>query len=252
MSGESILELQDVHKWFGNIHAVSGVDLTVRSDEVVGLVGDNGAGKSTLIKMISGVLSPTEGEIFFEGEKVNISSVDRARDLGIETVHQTQAVAEDRSVADNIFLGRELVNSYGPFKVLDRKEMRKISKRLTQELGLDIPSPDHEVRFCSGGERQGVAIARAMHFKANLVILDEPTTALSVKGRDQVLNLVKHMKDEGISIIFITHNIHNVYPVADRFVVMSHGEVVKEVAKENTTLDEIEGLLAHKDEVLNK
>mgnify|MGYP000229249505 CR=1 FL=1 len=251
MSKEPILELRDVHKWFGNIHAVEGVDLSVDSDEVVGLVGDNGAGKSTLIKMISGVLSPTEGEILFEGEKVNISSVDRARNLGIETVHQTQAVAEDRSVADNIFLGRELVNSYGPVNVLDRKEMRKISKRLTKELGLDIPSPDHEVRFCSGGERQGVAIARAMYFKAKLVILDEPTTALSVKGRDQVLNLVDHMKDEGISIIFITHNIHNVYPIADRFVVMLHGEVVKEVAKDDTTLDEIEGLLAHKDEVVS-
>ena len=252
MNQVPILEMRDVHKWFGNIHAVAGVDLTLKPNEVVGLVGDNGAGKSTLIKMISGVLEPTEGEIFFEGEKVNISSVDKARNLGIETVHQTQAVAEDRSVADNIFLGRELVNSYGPLNVLDRSEMRKISNRLTKELGLDIPSPDHEVRFCSGGERQGVAIARAMYFKARLVILDEPTTALSVKGRDQVLNLVKHMKGEDISIIFITHNIHHVYPIADRFVVMSHGKVTKEVNKEDTTLEEIEGLLAQKGEVVNE
>src|SRR6056297_2794510 len=188
MSEEPILQMHNVHKWFGNIHAVAGVDVTIDHDEVVGLVGDNGAGKSRLIKMISGVLKPTEGEIFINGEKVNISSVDKARDLGIETVHQTQAVAEDRSVADNIFLGRELVTNFGPLKVLDRKQMRAISERLTQELGLDIPSPDHEVRFCSGGERQGVAIARAMYFKARLVILDEPTTALSVRGRDQVLN----------------------------------------------------------------
>lgn len=246
MSEEPILEMHNVHKWFGNIHAVAGVDVTIDHDEVVGLVGDNGAGKSTLIKMISGVLKPTEGEIFINGEKVNISSVDKARDLGIETVHQTQAVAEDRSVADNIFLGRELVTNYGPLKVLDRKQMRAISERLTQELGLDIPSPDHEVRFCSGGERQGVAIARAMYFKARLVILDEPTTALSVRGRDQVLNLLRHMKGENISVIFITHNIHHVYPIADRFLVMSHGKVVKEVDKKDTTLEEIESLLAHK------
>ncbi|MFW6138798.1 MAG: ATP-binding cassette domain-containing protein [Spirochaetota bacterium] len=245
-----IIEMRNVHKWFGKVHAVQGVSLKIYPNEVVGLVGDNGAGKSTLIEMLSGVLAPTSGEIYVKGNKCLINSVDTARKLGIETVHQAQAVAEDRSVAQNIFLGRELCKCFGPIKVLDKNGMRNISTGLTRQLGLNIPSPDHEVRFCSGGERQGVAIARAMYFKARVVILDEPTTALSIKGRDKVLELVKRMKQEGISIIFITHNIHHVYPVADRFVVMFRGKIVKEVKKKDTTLDEIESLLARKEQLV--
>jgi simple sugar transport system ATP-binding protein len=139
-----------------------------------------------------------------------------------------------------------MVKSFGPFKILDKNGMREVSRQLTENLGLNIPSPDHEVRFCSGGERQGVAIARAMYFKAQVVILDEPTTALSIRGRDKVLALAKRLRDEGISVIFITHNIHHVYPIADKFVIMSRGRVIREVKREETSLEEIEAYLAGK------
>jgi simple sugar transport system ATP-binding protein len=241
-----IIEMKHIHKWFGTVHAVDDVSLSLNPKEIIGLVGDNGAGKSTLIEILSGVLQPSTGDIFFKGEKITIPNVNAAREFGIETVHQSQAVAQDRTVAQNIFLGREMLKSFGPIRVLDKQGMRKVSRELTENLGLNIPSPDHEVRFCSGGERQGVAIARAMYFKAQVVILDEPTTALSIRGRDKVLALAKRLRDEGISVIFITHNIHHVYPIADKFVIMSRGRVIREVKREETSLEEIEAYLAGK------
>ena len=235
-----LLQVKGIHKWYGKVHALKGVDLSVHMGEAVALFGDNGAGKTTLIKIISGVIPPTEGKIFFKGEEVNIDSVYTARKLGIETVHQDRTVIGDLDVTKNIFMTREATKFFGPFKILDTRKMKQEARKLTEKLGLKIASPDQEVRFCSGGERQGVAIARAMHFQSKLVILDEPTTALSAIGVRKVLSFVKHLKEENIGIIYITHNLHNGYQIADRFVVMAQGEVAANMPKESITVEDLE------------
>lgn len=243
-TSEPLLRMKDVHKWYGTVHALKGVDFEVYPEEIVGLVGDNGAGKSTLIEIITGVHARSDGEVYWKGEPIEISSVDEARDLNIETVFQDQAVVEDRTVAQNVFLGREPTTGVGPFKLLDKSRMREEAERITRELGLDIASPDQEVRFCSGGEKQGVAIARAMYFDAELVILDEPTTALAVSGVRKVLDFVEQLKESGTSVIFISHNLPHAYEICDRFVVFSRGEKIADVPKEETTVDELESMLA--------
>ncbi|MCK4241405.1 MAG: sugar ABC transporter ATP-binding protein [Candidatus Atribacteria bacterium] len=241
-----LVKVQDVYKWYGKVQALKGINLEVYPGEIIGLIGDNGAGKSTLIKILSGVLSKNRGKIYWNGEETNISSVKDARNLGIETVYQDQAVIGCLSVAQNIFMGRQPVKSWGPIKILDKSKMRKESEKLAGDLKLHIPSPDQEVRFCSGGERQGVAISRAMYFQAKLVILDEPTTALAVSGVNKVLNFITRLKEEKIASIFVTHNLHHVYSVADRFVVLSRGEKVADVKKEETSIDDLENLQLRK------
>jgi len=233
------LRMENIHKFYGSVHALKGVDFEVQSNEIVGLIGDNGAGKSTLVEIIAGSIPKSKGKIFVEGKEVDIPSVKAARDLGIEMVYQDQAVVETMSVAKNVFLGRELLRP-GLIKLLDMKKMEKEAETITKSLGLDIPSPDQEVRFCSGGERQGVAIARAMYFKAELVILDEPTAALSVTGAQKVLEFVRQLKDSGVSVIFISHNLHHVYPIADRIVVLSRGQKVADMRKDETSIEECE------------
>ncbi len=236
---KSQIRAENIHKWYGSVHALRGVDLEVNPGEVVGLLGDNGAGKSTLIKILTGVISKNKGKIYWDGKEVEISSVNGARRLGIETVYQDQAVINDMSVAQNIFLGRELKKRVGPIEILDKEKMGEEARKISEYLGLAIATPDQEVRFCSGGERQGVAIARAIYFKAKLIILDEPTTALSVQGAERVLNFVRQLKKDGIASIVITHNVHHVYPVSDRFVIMSRGEVVARVEKREISKSEL-------------
>lgn len=239
MKKKPFLTMENIHKFYGSVHALKGVDFEVRSNEIVGLVGDNGAGKSTLVEIIAGSLSKSKGKIFVNDEEVDIPSVKAARDLGIEMVYQDQAVVETMSVAENIFLGREPRRS-NLIKLLDREKMRKEAEGITKSLGLDIASPDQEVRFCSGGERQGVAISRAMYFKAELVILDEPTAALSIIGVRKVLEFIRQLKDSGASCIFISHNLHHVYPTADRIVVFSKGKKVADIRKDKTSIEELE------------
>ena len=236
------LRMEDIHKFYGSVHALKGVDFEVQSNEVVGLVGDNGAGKSTLAKIIGGAVQKSKGRIFVKGKEVEIPSVKAARELGIETVFQEQALVDAMSVAKNIFLGRELRRP-GLIKLLDIKRMRMEAEGITKSLGLNIASPDQEVRFCSGGERQGVAIARAMYFKAELVILDEPTAALSIVGVQKVMEFVGQLKDSGASCIFISHNLYHVYPVADRIVVLSKGEEVADIRKDETSIEELEQIM---------
>lgn len=228
--------MKDIHKWFGEVHALRGMDFHVDSGEIVGLVGDNGAGKSTLMGILNGSISKSRGAIYWKGKESVISSVKDARGLNIEMVYQDQALVDAKTVAENIFLGREPVKSFGPIKIIDRGEMRKRARETTESLGLEIASPDQEVRFCSGGERQGVAIARALHFKAELVILDEPTTALSVKGVEKVLDFIKQLRDEGIACIVITHNLEHVYPVSDRIVMLARGKKIMDVKKEKISI----------------
>ncbi|MEM2970597.1 MAG: ATP-binding cassette domain-containing protein, partial [Candidatus Bathyarchaeia archaeon] len=232
------LKMEDIHKFYGSVHALKGVNFEVQHNEIVGLVGENGAGKSTLIGIISGSIQKSSGRIFVKGKEVEISSVKAARDLGIETVYQDQAVIDMMSVAKNIFLGRELLRP-GLIKLMDMEKMRREAESVTSLLGLNI-SPDQEVRFCSGGDRQGVAIARAMYFKAELVILDEPTAALSISAAQKVLEFVRQLKDSGVSCILISHNLYHVYPVADRIVVLSRGEKVADIKKEETSIKELE------------
>jgi len=238
-----LVDMKNIHKWFGSVHALRGVDFYVNYSEGVGLIGDNGAGKSTLIKILTGVLRQDKGEIFFKGKKVNFSSPKEARDNGIETIYQEQALADDLSVKRNLFMGKEPLRYIGPIGFLDHKKMEEESRRILMELGLKIPSMDQEARFCSGGERQGIAIARAMYFKADLVILDEPTRGLGITGVQRVLELLEELKRRGIAFIFISHNLYHVYPVVDRFVILARGKKIADLLKKDTSISELTELL---------
>jgi simple sugar transport system ATP-binding protein len=231
-----LLEARDIHKSFGTVYALRGVDFHVNYNEIVGLVGDNGAGKSTLIKILSGVFPPDRGEIYFKGEKIKKLTVQKARELGIVTVFQERALVERQPLWRNIFLGRELTNKAGFLKVSEQKmETEKLMKTIGYTS--EAVTPDAIVKYMSGGEKQGVAIARALYFNAELIILDEPTVGLSLSETQKVLNFVKEIKQRGKSCIFITHNIYHVYPVADRFVVLDRGKCFAEFFKEEVTLD---------------
>jgi len=239
MENKPLVKMVNIHKWFGKIYALQGVDFHVNHGEVVGLVGDNGAGKSTLIKILSGVYPPDIGEILFEGRKVSFKSPKDAIRLGIETLYQDIALVPQMNIPRNFFLGREIEKRIGPIKLLDLKKMERESLRALEAIGLRIINPRVPVENLSGGQRQGVALARAMCFKRKLLILDEPTNNLSVKETMKVLEYVKCLKKEGIASIFVTHNIHHVYSIADRIVILSHGKKVGDYLKDEISVDEI-------------
>ena len=241
-----LVKLVNIHKWFGRVSALEGVDLSADYNEIVGLVGDNGAGKSTLIKILSGVYSPDKGEIRWEGKKINFSSPKDAIKLGIETIHQEAALVDKMNIMRNIFIGREPVIRFGPMGWLNMKKMASESMRALEGVALYLRSPQALVEELSGGQRQGVAIARAMYFKTKLLILDEPTNNLSVKESKRILRSVTELKDQGISSVFITHNLYHVYPIADRIVVLSHGKKVGEFRKEETSIDDLTELITLK------
>jgi len=246
MSNTSLVKLLNIHKWFGRVCALEGVELDVDYSEIVGLVGDNGAGKSTLIKILSGVYPPDKGEIYWQGEKVEFSSPQEAITAGIETIYQETAVVDSMNIMRNIFMGREKIRQIGPFGWLDLKKMARESIKALEKVNLHLRSPAAMVGELSGGQRQGVAIARAMYFKTKLLILDEPTNNLSVKESKRILEFIKDLKNQGISSIFITHNLHHVYPVADRIFVLSHGKEVGVYLKEDTSIDELTELITLK------
>ena len=222
-----LIELRSITKSFGTVYALGGVSLHVDPGEVVGLLGDNGAGKSTLIKILAGVIKPTSGEIVIEGKVVNNWNPARSRAAGIETVFQDRALAVQQSIVRNIFMGRELA---GPFGWLNARREVEEAERLMREIGFTSKafSPHSIVGQLSGGERQGVAIARAILKQANLIVLDEPTTALSLTETAKVFHFVRQVREAGRSIIFIGHNIHHVYDIAERFVVIDRGKVAME------------------------
>lgn len=231
------LELRNVSKSFGEVEALRNIDFHLGENEVVGLLGDNGAGKSTLIKIITGYHQPTSGELYFNGEKVENLTVPKARQLGVETVYQERALAELQSLWRNIFLGRELKNRYG---LLDVKKMKQETYRLMiQSMGFTSAavSPDSKVRTFSGGEKQGVAIVRALYFNADIIILDEPTMGLSLKETQKLLNFVRSIQKAGKAAIFIDHNIVHVYAVADRVVVIDRGRVAGEFLTKDISLE---------------
>lgn len=233
------VELRKVSKYFGEVCALQDVDFHLGQNEVVGLLGDNGAGKSTLIKIITGYHQPTSGELFFNGEKVDHLTVPKARELGVETVYQERALAELQSLWRNIFLGRELRNRYGLLDVMTMK--RETHRLMTQSMGFTSAAvtPDSRVGTFSGGERQGVAIVRALYFDADIIILDEPTMGLSLKETQKLLNFVNGIRDAGKASIFIDHNIVHVYSVADRVVVIDRGTVAGEFMTKDISLDEL-------------
>ena len=233
---EELVKMVGIHKWFGRVHALRGVDFEVKRPEVVALVGDNGAGKSTLIKVLAGYHPADRGEIYFEGKKVRMSSPRDARALGIETVYQEQALAPNVSLSRNIFMGREPVTRLG---FLDRKTMDEESMGVLRGIGLHLRSPAIPVLTLSGGERQGVTIARALHFEARLVILDEPTMALSVKEVREVLEFISRLKKKDVAVIVITHNLYHIFDIADRIVVLAHGKKITNVKREDTSVEDL-------------
>jgi simple sugar transport system ATP-binding protein len=234
---EYCLELRNITKKFGEVHALENVNLQLNRNEVVGLLGDNGAGKSTLIKIITGYYQPTSGEVWFNGKKVDNLTVSKARQLGVETVYQERALAELQTLWRNIFLGRELTNRWG---ILDVKTMRQETHRLmTQSMGFTSKAvnPQSRVGTFSGGEKQGVAIVRALYFDAEIIILDEPTMGLSLKETSKLVNFVQDIKKAGKSAIFIDHNVLHVYNVADRVVVIDRGRIAGEFFPKDISLD---------------
>ena len=239
------LELRNVSKSFGEVHALENINFKLGRNEVVGLLGDNGAGKSTLIKILTGYHQPTSGEIYFNGQKVDHLTVPKARELGVETVYQERALAELQTLWRNIFLGREISNSWG---FLDIQGMKDETYRLmTQSMGFTsgAVTPDSVVGKYSGGEKQGVAIVRALFFNAEIVILDEPTMGLSLKETAKLVSFVNGIREAGKSAIFIDHNILHVYNVADRVVVIDRGKVAGEFLPKEIGLSELMDKMVH-------
>ncbi|MBE2184510.1 MAG: sugar ABC transporter ATP-binding protein [Anaerolineae bacterium] len=238
-----LVEMRGIVKQFGSVEALRGVDFRVDQQEIVGLLGDNGAGKSTLIKILTGVHTPTHGQILFEGNPVTIDSPHAARELGIETVYQDLALVPLMSIARNFWLGQEITRRFGPFSRLDHKAMAQSTKTALLDIGINIRNPDEAVAMMSGGERQSIAIGRAVHFGKKLLILDEPTSALSVKQTGEVLKYTHRAKERGLSVIFITHNIAHVHEVADRFTIIRGGRKIGDFYKHEVSEMEVANMV---------
>ena len=240
----SLVKMVNIEKKFGAVQALRKVSVEVRHKEILGLLGDNGAGKSTLIKILAGVFPPDGGEIYFEGKRVNFSSPKQARAMGVEAVHQELSLVNIMSISRNFFLGREPTRRIGPINLLEKKKMNEECKRAVTEIGVKVRSPNEFVSILSGGERQAISIGRAMYFKAKLLILDEPVTALSVKETRIVLKQIERARELGAAIIFITHNVYHVYSIAERFVILDKGIKVGEVNKKDVAVEDIVEIIA--------
>lgn len=241
---DPIISVRNLHKWYSGVHALKGVSLDVRRGEALGLVGDNGAGKSTLISILSGLHRQDEGEVLVEGRPVTIRNPKDAMALGIETIYQYNSMVPIMSIARNVFIGREPLSwSIGGIGWLDQKRMREDSVQAIADVDLHLRSPDALVGELSGGQRQGVAIARAMHFKSKVMILDEPTNHLSVKETAKVIGFVRGLRDQGVTSIFISHNMHHVFACCDRIVAMALGQIVLDKPVSETTIEEVQDVL---------
>lgn len=247
-SSNPLVEMRGISKRFGAVQALDKVDFEVFPGEVVGLVGDNGAGKSTLMKILAGVLPSDEGQIYWEGRPVQIRTPHEARALGIEMVYQDLALADNLDVAGNIFLGRELGTPLlgRLVRVLSRRHMQARAREILELLQIQVASPQQKVRYLSGGQRQAVAVGRAVLAQARLVIMDEPTAALGVAEVEKVLGLIRRLKDQGIAIIFITHRLPHIFAVADRIIVLRGGRRVGSRYVRETSIDEVIKLIVGK------
>lgn len=234
-----LIEMRGIHKNFGAVQALRGVDLAICAGEVVGLVGDNAAGKSTLVKVLFGAYRPDAGEIYLRGKRVHFSSPMDARRARIEMIYQEFALAQDRDVTSNIFLGRELTRSLilPSLQVVDMPRMHAMATEALERLGIELVSTKAEVRELSGGQRQAVAIARTMSFSPSLIIMDEPTANLSTEKSRRVLDTISAVKDLGVSVILITHRIQDVFTVGDRMVVLWQGTKVLDAPTRDLTLE---------------
>jgi len=239
-----LLAAESISKYYGNIVALRDVSVHVNPGEVTCILGDNGAGKSSLIKILSGVQQHDEGRLLVEGEKVEFDSPRAARARGIATVYQDLAMVPLMSIWRNFFLGAEPIKRAGPFRFFDAKFARETVRAQLHEMGIDIRDPDQPVGTLSGGERQSVAIARAVYFGARVLILDEPTSALGVKQAGVVLKYILQARDRGVAVIFITHNPHHAYPVGDRFVILNRGQSLGTYAKSEIDRQELVRLMA--------
>jgi simple sugar transport system ATP-binding protein len=240
-----LVEARGVSKNFGRIEALRNVNFQLGHAQVLALLGDNGAGKSTMIKILTGLFPPDRGEVRWEGEPVHFHSPRDAYNMGVATVYQDLAIVDLMAIYRNVFLGREkaVTKGWGPLKWIDRKKAHAQARKAIGDIGIQIRDPEEAIARLSGGERQSVAIARAAHFNPKLLILDEPTSALSLRQTDRVLKSVDEARNKGISIIFITHNVYHVYPIADRFVILSHGESIAEFPKGKHSRDEVAELI---------
>ena len=243
-AGETpLFEARGLCKSYGHVEALIDVDFEVRRGEVVGLLGDNGAGKSTLIKMLSGVVHPDKGSFHREGRQIDISTRKRSEEVaGIQTIYQDIALVRSMSIMRNIYAGREPVNRLGFLKM---KEMRETAMGILDEYVriAGITSPDILVEELSGGQAQAVAIARAVHFKRDILLLDEPTSALSVRETEKVLNIMRDLADSGVSCVFVTHNLYHAFRVCDRFSILAHGQNVRDCLKSETSLNELTDII---------
>lgn len=234
----ALLDLHNITKQYGPMLAVNNVSFSIGDGEIVGLLGDNGAGKSTLVKIMSGVTSATSGEYFWRGERIAKPTRAVTEHLGLETIFQDSALVDKLSISRNIFMGREITNAIGFMKI---KEMDDVSSHILDSVVTieGIRSPRQLVGSLSGGQKQAVAIARAVHFKRTLLILDEPTSALAVRATEALLAYLVKLKSEGVSSVLVTHNLHHAFKVCDRHIVMNHGEVILDVRRDETTVEEL-------------
>ena len=246
-----LLEVDGISKYFGSVIALKDVSMFCRQGEVTCLLGDNGAGKSTLIKTLSGVYRQDEGEYRFEGKRMNLSSPRDALERGIATVYQDLAMIPLLSIWRNFFLGSEPTKGWGPWRRYDVATARDTTRGELAKMGIDIRNPDQPVGTLSGGERQSVAIARAVFFGAKVLILDEPTAALGVKQAGVVLRYIVQAKQRGIGVIFITHNPHHAYPVGDHFVILRRGKVFGDFSRDELSLENLVGMMSGGEELEN-
>lgn len=244
MGAAPIVEVVDISKHFGKVIALADVSMSINAGEVLCLLGDNGAGKSTLIKTLSGVHKPTSGNIFIDGKKVLFASPREAQKKGIATVYQDLAMLPLMSIRRNFFMGREPLRKLGPLRILDFKFADGVTRREMTKIGIDIRDPNQAVGTLSGGERQTVAIARAVYFGARVLILDEPTSALGVRQTSMVLKYTHAVKEKGLGVIFITHNVRHAYAVGDRFTVLNRGITLGTYTKDEISIDELQTLMA--------
>jgi ABC-type sugar transport system ATPase subunit len=240
---EPLLEMKNISKYFGGLCAVSRVNFSVGRGEVVGLVGDNAAGKSTLMKILAGAYSPSEGEIYFEGVRVRFHDPQDARGTGIEMLFQDLALVPELDVAENLFLGKEMAKTlFGKVPVkflLDRKTMNAKAAEFLKDLCINVEDVHEKVRNLSGGQQQSVSIARTLFFNAKLVILDEPTSAISVRETQRVLELISQLKANSVSVIIVSHRMEDIFAVADRIVVLRRGNKVEDIAKASTSTEQV-------------
>lgn len=240
----ALIEVRNIIKTFGPVIALNGVSLSVNAGEVLCLLGDNGAGKSTLIKTLSGVHKPTQGDFLVDGEKVAFDSPRDALNAGIATVYQDLAMIPLMSITRNFFMGREPLKRVGLLKFMDMDFADRVAREEMVRIGIDIRNPQQAVGTLSGGERQCVAIARAVYFGAKVLILDEPTSALGVRQTSMVLKYIFQVRQKGLGVIFITHNVRHAHAVGDRFTVLNRGKTLGTYAKSEIELDDLQNLMA--------